>query len=165
MKRQDLTTARDRARHGRHAGATVPTFALRAATAAHRWPDSQHQLWGAPAIPGQLTLELGAAGKRSAEPTRRPVTAAIDWSDRAAIGGLIVSLRDLTTGRSGIARWYALGIQDRLDGGADIFRAWGRLGTAAPTPPTRTPYPSWPAAHAALAEHVTRRAARGYQPT
>ena len=128
--------------------------------------DAPPPLWEAPAIPGQLTLALGDAAGHPAEPTRRPGTAAADWTQRAATGGLIVSLRDPTTGRSGVARWYALGIQDRLDGGADIIRAWGRLEHRSTRPHQLAhPYPSWPAAHAALHEHVARRAARGYQPT
>jgi predicted DNA-binding WGR domain protein len=128
--------------------------------------DVQHSLWGEPAIPGQLTLKLDAAGGRPASPTRQPMPAAAGWADQAATGGLIVSLRNPTAGRRGVARWYALGVQDRLDGGADVICAWGRLGHRCTHPHQRAhPYPSWTAARAALAAQVARRAARGYRPT
>jgi len=128
--------------------------------------DAQRQLWEH-AIPGQLAFALDDAKRRPASPTRRPVvTAAAGLAERAAAGGLIVSLRDPTTGRHGVARWYALGVQARLDGGADVICAWGRLGYRCGRPHQRAhPYASWPEARAALKEQVVRCAARGYRPT
>ncbi len=127
--------------------------------------DAQRQLWEH-AIPGQLAFALDDAKRRPASPTRRPVVTAAGWAERAATGGLIVSLRDPTTGRHGVARWYALGVQGRLDGGADVICAWGRLGHRCGRPHQRAhPYASWPEVRAALKEQVARRAARGYRPT
>ncbi len=84
------------------------------------------------------------------------ITAA-GWAERAATGGLIVILRDPTTGRHGVARWYALGVQSRLEGGADVICAWGRLGHHCGSPHQRAHlYASWPEARVALKEQLER---------
>ncbi|MGI8712736.1 MAG: WGR domain-containing protein [Solirubrobacteraceae bacterium] len=118
-------------------------------------------LWERP-IPGQLRLPLEHA-TRPLIAARIPAPARPEWASQAATGGLVLSFQDTYPGR-GMARWYGLHLQERLDGGVDVIRRWGRLGVRSTRPrQLAEPYPDWLRAHDALEELLARRAARGYQ--
>lgn len=119
-------------------------------------------LWEQP-IPGQLRLPL--------ERATRPLIAARtpappEGVGQATTGGLVFCFEDPGAGRRGVARWYGLHLQDRLDGGVDVIRRWGRLGVRSIRPhQLAEPYPDWTGARGALQELLARRAARGYRCT
>lgn len=118
-------------------------------------------LWEKP-IPGQLGLPFPPATRppdRARAPA--PVTAS---ASRAAADGLLLSFRDPDVGRWGMARWYGIHLQERLDGGVDVIRRWGRLGHRATCPrQLADPYPDWTMARDAARQLLARRAARGYR--
>lgn len=62
-----------------------------------------------------------------------------------------------------MARWYSLHLQDRLDGGVDVIRQWGRLGVRS-THPRRLsqPCPDRQSALDAIQTLLATRAQRGY---
>jgi len=118
-------------------------------------------LWEQP-IPGQLRLALQAI--RPPEWARPPAPASAEWADRAATGGLVLCYQDPGAGRRGVARWYGVHLQERLDGQVDVIRRWGRLGVRPDRPRQLAgPYPDWTTARGALTELLARRAARGYR--
>jgi len=119
-------------------------------------------LWERP-IPGQLRLPLEHATRPSTG-ARTPAPPLPEGAGRAAAGGLVLCFQDPHAGRRGVARWYGVHLQDRLDGGVDVIRRWGRLGVRSTRPrQLAEPYPDWTGACGALAELLARRAARGYQ--
>ncbi len=115
-------------------------------------------------IPGQLRLPLGEQTSGPSTASRTPVPAGPAWAERAATGGLVLCFEDREAGGRGVARWYGVHLQERLDGGVDVIRCWGRLGVRATRPRQLIePYPDWTAARDALNGVLARRAARGYQ--
>lgn len=114
-------------------------------------------------IPGQLRLPLEHA-TRPLIAARRPTPTRPEWASRAATGGLVLCYRDPDADWRGAARWYGVHLQDRLDGGVDVIRRWGRLGVRSTRPrQLAEPYPDWTAARGGLEELLARRAARGYR--
>jgi len=85
-------------------------------------------------------------------------------ASRAATGGLVLCFEDREAGGRGVASWYGVHLQERLDGGVDVIRCWGRLGVSSTRPRQLVePYPDWTAARDALPGLLSRRAARGYR--
>ena len=119
-------------------------------------------MWEQP-IPCQLRLPLERA-TRPLVASRTPVRAGPEWAGRAVTGGLVLCFQDPDAGGRGVARWYGVHLQERLDGGVDVIRRWGRLGVRSARPrQLADPYPDWAGAHDALAELLARRGARGYR--
>lgn len=121
-------------------------------------------LWEQP-IAGQLRLPF-APSPRPPVVARTPAPAPPQSAVGAASGeGLVVCFEDRDAGRHGMLRWYGVHLQQRLDGGVDVIRRWGRLGHRATHPHQLTDaYPDWASAQQALTRLLARRAARGYQP-
>jgi len=125
--------------------------------------DQPAGLWEQP-IPGQLRLSFAQQPIRPADPARTPAPAPPESTSRAAAGGLVLSYQDPDVGRWGALRWYGVHLQERLDGGVDVIRRWGRIGHTATRPhQLADPYPDWTTARNALGQLLARRAARGYQ--
>ncbi len=97
-------------------------------------------------------------------PTRTPTPPPHQGTSQTATSGLVLCFQDPNAGRRGALRWYGVHLQERLDGGVDVIRRWGRLGHTAIHPrQLADPYPDWTAARDALGQLLARRAARGYQ--
>lgn len=122
-------------------------------------------LWEQP-IAGQLRLALeparGPVPVVARTPAPTPPQSAVG---AASSGGLVLCFEDRDAGRHGMLRWYGIHLQERLDGGVDVIRRWGRLGHRATHPHQLTDaYPDWASAQQALTRLLAQRAARGYQP-
>lgn len=70
--------------------------------------------WERP-IPGQLRLPLERATTLPSL-ARTPATLRPEGAGRAAAGGLVLCFEDPDIGWRGVARWYGVHLQDRLDG-------------------------------------------------
>jgi len=69
-----------------------------------------------------------------------------------------------TSDDGGWRAWYGIHLQERLDGGVDVIRRWGRLGHRVTCPrQLADSYPDWTTARDAVQALLARRAARGYR--
>jgi predicted DNA-binding WGR domain protein len=83
---------------------------------------------------------------------------------RALVSGLVLELVDLPPGRGRRCRYYALHVQPTLfDGGIDVVRTWGRIGSIHRPRRLCTHHLDEPAAFAALERVLHRRLRRGYR--
>lgn len=121
-------------------------------------------LWEQP-IAGQLRLALERARGPVPVVARTPAPPPPESAVEAGGGGLVLCFEDRDAGRWGALRWYGIHLQERLDGGVDVIRRWGRIGVCATRPRQLTDaYPDWVSAQQALGRLLAQRAARGYQP-